>query len=76
MIEQLGRKPKHGRAKRRRLRLSEVHATLAAGALTTLELRLPDSALIALADATKRSGTFTLTAPGVRVVTPVARLRL
>ena len=76
VIEQLGRKPRHGRAKRRRLRLSEVHATLAAGALTTLELRLPDSALIALADATKRSGTFTLTAPGVRVVTPVARLRL
>jgi outer membrane protein assembly factor BamB len=76
VTEQLGPKPKHGRAKIRHLRLSQVHASLAAGVPATLELRLPDSALSALAHATKRSGTFTLTAPGIRVVTPAARLRL
>jgi outer membrane protein assembly factor BamB len=76
VTEQLGRKPKHGRAKTRRFRLSQVHATLNPGVAATLELRLSDSALGALTHATKRSGTFTLTAPGIRVVTPAARLRL
>ena len=76
VTEQLGRKPKHGHAKTRRLRISQVQASLAGGVAATLELRLPDAALSALTHATKRSGTFTLTAPGIRVVTPAARLRL
>lgn len=76
VIEQLGEKSKHHKPKTRRFRLHATHRTLVAGVARTLELRLSDSVLRALVHATKPSGTFTLTAPGVRLVVRAARLKL
>lgn len=67
VTEQIGKKPRHGKAKTRRFHLTKARATLATGVAKTVELRVPDRILLALAHATKRSGTFTLTAVGVRV---------
>jgi len=55
---------------------ARIRATLAAGVARTLQLRLSDSVLAQLAHATKRAGTFTLSAPGVHVVVKATRLRL
>ncbi|HUA48604.1 MAG TPA: PQQ-binding-like beta-propeller repeat protein [Solirubrobacteraceae bacterium] len=76
ITEQLGKNRKHHRAKTRSFHLKTIHTTLPVGLNRTLELRLPDKVLTALAHATKRSGMFTLTAPGVRVVIRKTGLRL
>lgn len=76
VIEQIGKKPKHRKAKTKRFHPKATHATVQAGVARTLQLRLSDSQLKQLAHATKRSGTFTLTAPGVRVVARAAKLKL
>jgi hypothetical protein len=73
---QLGKKSKHHKPKTKRFRPHAVRATLAAGVARTLTLRLSDSVLKQLAHVTKRSGTFTLSGPGVHVVVLAARLRL
>lgn len=67
VIAQLGKKPKHAKAKNKSFHLTTVTATLGAKAARTLELRVPERILRALAHASKRSGTFTLTAVGVQV---------
>ncbi len=76
VIEQLGKKSKHHKAKTKRFHLHLLRATLAAGVARTLQLRVSDSVLTQLAHATKRSGSFTLSGPGVHVVVKAARLRL
>jgi len=76
VTEQLGKNRKHHRAKTRSFDLKTVRTTLPAGLNRTLELQLTDKVLNALAPASKRSGTFTLTAPGVSVVIPKTGLRL
>ena len=76
VTEQLGKKSRHRKAKTKRFRLRAVHATLTAAVARTLQLRVSDSVLTQLAHATKRSGKFTLSGPGVHIVVQAVRLKL
>lgn len=75
VTEQLGKKRAHHKARTRSFHLKKVRAAVGSDVSRTLELRLPDSLLRALAHATRRSGSFTLTAGTMRVVV-LAKLRL
>ncbi|MBV9193334.1 MAG: PQQ-binding-like beta-propeller repeat protein [Solirubrobacterales bacterium] len=74
--EQLGKKRRHHKARTRSFHLKQVRAAVGSDARRTLELRIPDAVLRALARATRRSGTFTLVTGGVRVVVRSTGLRL
>ena len=75
VTEPIGKKRRHGKQRVRRIRLAKVHATLAAGATRTIQLRLTPSLLSALEHRARESGTFTLTLPGVTTARASGRLR-
>ena len=76
VTERLDKSAEHRKPKTRSFHLRKLRVTLRARRARTLEFRLPDKILTALARATRRSGTFTLTAPGVRIVVRAAGLKL
>lgn len=79
ITERLSPTGKHGKARLRRVRLTAVQATLAPGAIRTLQIRLSPSLLRALERRVRESGAFTLTtnaAGGIPRVVVRTRLRM
>jgi hypothetical protein len=76
LTQLIGAKPKHGKRKAKTYKLGPVSATVRAGRVTTLTVKLPRAAVTALAGGARESATFTVTrAGGGRATTKLATLR-
>ena len=60
LVEQLGKKRKHGSGHTKTLRLGPIRGSVRGGVAVTLTVRLPGAALSALGRKVKESVTFTL----------------
>jgi hypothetical protein len=67
VTELLGNKPRHGKARTRKVHLAGVHVTLTAGVARTLQLRITPSLLLALERRIREMGAFTLSSGTTRV---------
>jgi polyvinyl alcohol dehydrogenase (cytochrome) len=76
VTEALGSRPRHGKARTKRVHLASVGGNVKAGVARTLQLRLTPALLRGLEHRIRESGAFTLTFGGPTPAGAHARLRL